>query len=216
MFKKYKKFIITLIILFCIYVLAIPVLIVNLGSKYVYQDIQNIPYHDVTIVFGAGLKYDGRPSDILRDRLNKAAELHKNGQTKKIIVSGDNRVEDYNEPESMFRYLTEQAGLPEEDVIRDFGGRRTYDSCKRAHEIWGVDKALLITQGYHLPRALFTCNAIGIDSEGLSSTAQAYLGELRFKLREVIAIHKSVIDVYIWPPKYISGKKEDDLDSLQN
>jgi vancomycin permeability regulator SanA len=214
--KPHKRFLITLAVLFFVYVLAAPVLIVNSGSNKVYKEIQDIPNYNVTIVFGAGLKYDGKPSDILRDRLDKAAELYQNGQTKKILVSGDNRVEDYNEPESMFKYLTEQVGLPEEDVIRDFGGRRTYDTCKRAQEIWGVDKALLITQGYHLPRAIFTCRGIGIDAHGYSSTATEYLGEFRYKVREVIAIHRSIVDVYIWTPKYISGHKEGDLDNLQN
>ncbi len=185
-----------------------PIVVVGSYEKNIYADINVIPIHKVGIVFGAGVKENGQPSDVLKDRLKTAAELYKAGKIEKILVSGDNRFENYNEPESMYEYLTGTLGIPEENVFQDFAGRRTFDTCIRAKEIFGVEEAILITQEYHLKRAIFTCEGVGIKSVGFSATRQPYVLDKYFKLRELAATYKAFFDVYIWQPDYIAGKIE--------
>jgi SanA protein len=148
---------------------------------------------------------------MLKDRLDTAYQLYLNGKVQKLLLSGDNSAEDYNEPQVMYDYLVFTLNMPPEDAVRDFAGLRTYDTCARAKNIWDIDKALLISQGYHLSRAIFTCNQLGIESTGYSATVYPYLGETYYKARELLAIHKAVLDVYILHPEYIGGKPEYDF-----
>lgn len=164
--------------------------------------------HEVAIVFGAGLKEDGSPSDVLKDRLITAAELYWDGKVDKILVSGDNSLEEYNEPEAMANYLIGTQGVASDDVVLDYAGRRTYDTCARAHEIWGIEDAVLVSQEYHLPRALFTCQKLGIESIGVSATRQAYVYDDLYQARELLATYKAVLDVYLLRPDFIGGEKE--------
>lgn len=168
----------------------------------------------VVIVFGAGLTRDGRPSDILRDRLRAAAAVYEAGKATSIIVSGDNRFENYDEPTAMRDYLVDNLHVPADLVVTDFAGRRTYDTCARAHELWGVDHAVLVTQDFHLPRAIWLCEKIGIKSLGVSASLQSYRGERTFTLREIPAIYNAVIDIFLWKPSYLHGDFERDLDPI--
>ena len=94
----------------------------------------------------------------------------------------------------------------------DYAGRRTFDTCIRAKTLWGIDHAILISQGYHLPRALWTCETLGIESMGLSATLQPYVKEFIFKLREIGAIYKAFFDLYLVTPDYLRGTFIRDLD----
>lgn len=203
-----KKLILLIVFLVIVAATLAPVLIYDHYRGLVYTDMVYAQKSDVAIVFGAGLKADGTPANVLRDRLRTAADLYKNGSVMKILVSGDNRYVEHNEPDAMALYLVEELGVPADAVVADYAGRRTYDTCARARDIWSIDKAILITQGYHLPRALFICNALGVSSTGLSATKQTYLGELSFKIREILAIDKAIFDVYLWPPEYVGGQVE--------
>lgn len=185
----------------------LPYLQISSYEKFI-ADSKEIPPYEVAIVFGAGVKKNGQPSDVLKDRLKTAAELYEAGKIKKILVSGDNRFENYNEPEAMYNYLVSDLKIPKENVVQDFAGRRTFDTCKRAKEIFGVEEVILVTQEYHLPRALFTCNELGIKSIGVNATRQPYVLDKYFKLRELVAMYKAFFDVYIWEPDYIRGEKE--------
>jgi vancomycin permeability regulator SanA len=168
---------------------------------------------NTAIVFGAGLTKDGsRPSSMLHDRLAVAAELHRHGKVKEIIVSGDNRFADYSEPDVMKSTLVNDFDIPENDIHADYAGRRTYDTCARAHDLWGVRKAILVTQDYHLPRAIMTCEAIGISSQGASSSLRQYRLSERFVFREIMAILKAYVDIYVWHPKYLGGDVEARID----
>ncbi len=111
---------------------------------------ENIPARDVAIVYGAEVKRDGTPSVVLRDRVETAVALYKAGRVKKLLMSGDNRFVDYNEPEAMRQYAL-SLGMPDSDIVLDYAGRRTYDTCYRAKEIFGINSAILVTQGFHLP-----------------------------------------------------------------
>lgn len=211
-FFRRKIIKVTLLILSFIFLLFLtsPLFILNYGKNHIYIDSSQIPSGQIAIVFGAGIKNNGTPSDMLKDRLLTVTELYNLGVIDKILVSGDNRFENYNEPEVMYQFLVDQ-GIPTENIVRDYAGRRTYDTCMRAKTLWGVDHALLISQGYHLPRAIFTCHALGIKSTGYSATLQPYVGESWFKAREVLALYVSVLDVYLLHPNYVKGEPEDDF-----
>lgn len=194
--------------LFFLLFLLSPLRIYRHGTDHIYLSVDQMDYREVGIVFGAGITTSGRPSDILRDRMVTAYDAYVNGSIDKILVSGDNQTEDYSEPDVMRDYLIEW-GIPEEDVVADYAGRRTYDTCARANEIWGVDTALLITQGYHLPRAIYLCESMGIDSRGISSSRQDYVAGRYYEFREILAIYKAVLDVNLFKPDYIGGEPEE-------
>ncbi|HTK59989.1 MAG TPA: ElyC/SanA/YdcF family protein [Candidatus Baltobacteraceae bacterium] len=172
---------------------------------------EDAPEAPVAIVFGAGLRRDGKPSDVLRDRLSVAAELYKIGKVKRILVSGDNRFENYNEPQAMNDALVEDFGVDPGAIAIDYAGRRTYDTCARAQAIWGIEQAILVSQKYHLPRAIWTCERLGIRSSGVSASLQPYVKETSFVLREIPAILRAWWDVYVVPPEYVEGEFEEDL-----
>ncbi len=165
------------------------------------------PAHRVGIVFGAGITADNKPKDVLRDRLSVAADLYHAGTIKKILVSGDNRFLNYNEPDAMATYLIDSEKIPATDIVRDYAGRSTYETCARAREIFNVRDAVMITQEYHLPRALFICQSFGIEAHGASATLQPYRAGWYFKFREFFAIHKAILDVYILRPDFVGGEK---------
>lgn len=192
--------------------LLIPMCILIRGKNRIYTGIETTHSSPVGIVFGAGLTRKNTPSDALMDRLTIASELFHADLIERILVSGDNHTQEYNEPEVMKQALIETFKIPEDKIFADYAGRRTYDTCRRAHDLWGVDHAILISQGYHLPRAIWTCEKIGIESSGLSATLQPYLKENSFKIREVGAIYKAFIDVYLIEPSYIEGEFIQDID----
>jgi SanA protein len=170
---------------------------------------EDVPARRVAIVFGAEVKRDGTPSVVLRDRVETAVELYKSGKVEKLLMSGDNRFADYNEPESMRQYAL-TLGMPDSDIVLDFAGRRTYDTCYRAKEIFGVDSAVLVTQGFHMPRSLFLCNSFGIDAVGVESENYYYLKRSRliWNTRELLATVQSVLDVYLIKPLPVLGDRE--------
>ena len=178
-----------------------------------FLEASEAPEAPVAVVFGAGLRKDGKPSDVLRDRLSVAAELVRLGKVKRILVSGDNRFRDYNEPQAMNDALVADFGVDPGVIAIDFAGRRTYDTCARARSIWAVEDAVLVTQTYHLPRAIWTCERLGVKSAGVSASLQSYVKETSFTLREIPAILRAWWDVYVVPPGYVEGEFEADLSS---
>jgi SanA protein len=146
----------------------------------------DVPTRPVALVFGAGVWPDGRLSDILADRVATAAELYHLGKVGKLLMSGDNRYADYNEPAHMRAYALE-LGVPDEDIVLDYAGRRTYDSCYRAVHIFRVDAAILVTQAYHLDRALLIANRLGIDAVGVPADKRNYIHIRSYWVRELPA-----------------------------
>lgn len=204
--KPKVKILIAIACLALVVILAGPPVIIHSGKHQIYTKVKDVEETQVGIVFGAGVLPNGKPTDMLRDRLDTAAELYENEKVQKIVVSGDNRVSHYNEPQAMYNYLIEN-DIPEEDIVRDYAGRRTYDTCYRAHEIFGIEKAILISQGYHLPRAIYLCQNFGVESAGLSATRHSYPGETWFKTREIIALYRSILDIYIIKPVPVLGEE---------
>ena len=145
-----------------------------------------VPERPVAIVFGAAVFRGGRLSTVLRDRMETAIQLYENGQVERILVSGDTRSSGYSEPVAMADYAI-QRGVPAEAIELDHGGQRTYDSCYRAGHEFGVKKAILVTQAFHLPRALFTCDRLGISAVGVAADQRPYRGARWYAVRETAA-----------------------------
>ena len=164
------------------------------------------PSSTIALVLGASLR-NGKPSAMLADRLDTAVDLYQKGSVKKLIVSGDNRREDYNEPEAMKRYLVEH-DIPAQDIIPDFAGRRTYDSCYRLKAIFDQTSVLIVTQKFHLPRALYLCQHLGIDSIGVIADRSRYNSLAESYIRELFASVKAWLDITILKPTPVLGNKE--------
>lgn len=169
---------------------------VSLESRGLVHGLDAAPSAPVALVLGAGLNPDGTPSPFLAGRLEVARALHQSGRVSVLLVSGDNRVANYDEPTAMRDWLVAH-DVPADDVIPDFAGRDTYDSCTRARRIFGVDRVLVVSQGYHLPRAVTTCRAVGLDAEGVGDwTARRYAAQWSSgERREKLAAGKTVLDL---------------------
>jgi SanA protein len=156
--------------------------------------VSEAPTERIAIVYGAAVYGNGRLSAVVRDRMDTAIALYENGQVQKLLLSGDNREADYNEPGAMMAYAI-QRGVPQEDIQPDYAGLRTYDTCYRARHIFQVESAVLITQDFHLPRALFTCSALGIEVVGVSADRQPYRAARWYETRETAATLVALWDV---------------------
>ena len=169
----------------------------------------NAPSSRVAIVFGAGLSRDGTPSPVLKDRVTTAADLYFTGKVQKLLMSGDNRYLNYNEPGAMLDYALE-LGVPRQDIVLDYAGRRTYDTCYRARAIFGVTDAIMVTQRFHLPRAVFTCNFLGIKGVGVIADLRPYNSRSLsyWNVREVGATVVALWDVWISRPLPVLGDPE--------
>jgi SanA protein len=170
---------------------------------------EDVRVEPVAIVFGAGLRYDGTPTAILRDRVETAVYLYQQGRVRKVLMSGDNSFVEYNEPEAMRQYALD-LGMREEDIVLDYAGRRTYDTCYRAKAIFRVNSAILVTQNFHLPRALFLCNWFGVESTGVEANNIYFRKLSRFfwNTRELFANFQAIWDVKIAKPLPILGEPE--------
>ena len=152
----------------------------------IYDDPAQVPSAPVAIVFGAGLQADGSPTWMLADRIDAAVELFRAGKVDRLLMTGDNSRVGYDEVTAMKRRAVEQ-GVPSSRVNLDYAGFRTYDSCYRAAAIFGIEKAVLVTQRYHLPRALFLARAFGIEAVGLAAGRDDYPNQAYYNLRELAA-----------------------------
>jgi SanA protein len=170
-------------------------------------DVSSAPAGQVAIVFGARVFPDGRLSAMLRDRVETAVRLYEAGKVEKILFSGDNRFEDYNEPGAMIAYAAAR-GVPLEAMQPDYAGRRTYDTCYRARDVFQVKTAVLITQDFHLPRALFVCDSLGLEVTGVSADISVYstYSRNRLWLREVAATSLALLDVIRQAPAPVAGE----------
>ncbi|WP_406367147.1 vancomycin high temperature exclusion protein [Streptomyces sp. NBC_01546] len=164
------------------------------------------PSAEVAVVFGAGL-WNGRPTPYLANRLDAAAELYRAGKVKVVLVTGDNSRTEYDEPDAMRRYLTGQ-GVPDGRIVSDFAGFDTWDSCVRAKEIFGVDRAVLISQGFHIRRAVALCQAAGLDSYGVGVVDEHDATWYYGGTREVFAAGKAALDAAFKPDPHFLGPKE--------
>lgn len=166
----------------------------------------DVPRTEVAVVFGAGL-WRGEPSPYLAHRLDAAAELYRDGRVEVVLVTGDNSREDYDEPDAMRTYLTDR-GVPDARIVSDYAGFDTWDSCVRAKKIFGVDKAVLISQGFHIRRAVALCEEAGVTSYGVGVDAVHDVTWYYGGAREVLAAGKALLDAVFEPDPHFLGPQE--------
>ena len=169
----------------------------------VYHKIADVPDTPVAIVFGAGIG-----TSVLKDRVQTAVSLYKSGKVHKILMTGDNSHLNYDEPQAM-KSLAVAAGVPKIDIACDYAGFRTYDSLYRARNIFDVRDAVLITQAFHLPRAMFIAKHLGLSTIGVDAAIHSYgIEQCWYELREIFATECAWLDVLMQrKPKFL-GKKE--------
>ena len=178
---------------------AIPRLYSALEARNQIYTLASVPDRPVAIAFGAEVYASGRLSAMLTDRVKMASELYQAGKVKALLFTGDNSRDSYNEPEAMRQYAL-GLGVPDEAIVLDYAGFRTYDSCYRARDIFKVTQAILVTQDFHLDRALLICNALGIESVGVAADVlrprgYARISLLRSEMREFPSTALSVFDL---------------------
>ncbi|KAB2348377.1 hypothetical protein F8566_16435 [Actinomadura rudentiformis] len=169
---------------------------------------ENVPETPVALVLGAGI-WGGQPSILLARRLDTAADLYGRGKVKVILVSGDNRVKGYDEPTVMRDYLTAH-GVPAHKIVRDFAGLDTWDSCARAKRIFQVERLTVVTQNFHLPRAVALCRAAGLEAFGVGDDSMAARQDATVKgyVREPLAMIKAVRDLAVPRDPKLLGRPE--------
>ncbi|QEU94539.1 hypothetical protein CP970_29840 [Streptomyces kanamyceticus] len=168
--------------------------------------VADAPRTRVAVVFGAGL-WRGEPSPYLAHRLDAAAELYRTGRIEVVLVTGDNSREEYDEPDAMRAYL-QKHGVPGRRIVSDYAGFDTWDSCVRAKKIFGVDRAVLISQGFHIRRAVALCDAAGVSSYGVGVDAVHDATWYYGGAREVFAAGKAVVDSAFQPDPHFLGPHE--------
>jgi SanA protein len=154
----------------------------------------DVPVQQTALVLGAGLRRDGGPTTVLADRVQTAAMLYSQDKVTQIIMSGSVRA-GHNEPAAMRAYAIE-LGVPAEAILLDTGGTRTYETCQRARQLFDVEQAAIVSQRFHLPRALALCEAIGIRATGVSADLSSYRAHFVWELREIPATIRAFWDVH--------------------
>lgn len=166
------------------------------AGPHLFDDPGSVPTREVALVPGCRVYPDGTPSPALADRLATARELYLQGRVEKILVSGDHRAPEYDETNAMWRWLTER-DVPSSDVYLDHAGLRTLDTMQRAARVFGVTGAVVCTQEFHLPRAVFLARRAGIDAVGLRADRRTYRKWARDRVREFFAKSVSLVDSYL-------------------
>lgn len=208
-YNRHKKLWLGLLILFFIglFLLIANYLVIGSYAKYIKQPSELNNSGLVGVVLGGGIE-NGQPRPLLKDRLDTAAKLLQDRQVNKLLVSGDNRFENYNEPQVMRDYLVNNKGVDPALVYLDNAGRSTYETCERAKKIYSLDKAVFISETTHLPRVMYLCRSFGIDAYGIASDGQASSGlQIGQRVREFEARTKAFINVYIVGEKTVLGNK---------
>jgi SanA protein len=195
-----------------VFLLISPLLLrARIDSRYeasIYRAVEDLPFAPVALVLGAGYSPSGRLSTALADRMETAITLYQTGKVNKLLLSGDNQTEDYNEPAAMAEYARAR-GVPREDLVLDFAGRRTYDSCFRADAIFGVERVVVVTQAFHLPRSLYTCDQLGLVAVGIVADRHRYMGSAWYELRELAALLRAWLDLNLIKPLPVLGEPID-------
>ncbi len=168
-----------------------------------YTDVAQVPPRPVAIILGAGVYPDGSLSPMLSDRVSAAVQLYQQGRVSKLLMTGDNSTDDYDEVTAMKRYAV-SLGVPAQDITLDHAGFSTYESCYRAKVIFGVSHGVVVTQQFHIARSVYTCRQLGIDAVGLGTADWGiYMNRTMtwYTFREVISTVKAVWQVHVTRPQ---------------
>lgn len=202
---RYKK---PLIITSSVIILT-PVLLVLLAYMLIepYKkdvvSLQDAEHTHVGVVLGAGVAPSGKPYKELRARLDLAAKVLEQGKVDKLLLSGDNRFEYYDEPTAMLNYMVQEKHIDKSKLQVDFAGRSTYESCERTAKIFGQHKVIIISAKSHLPRAIYLCKQFDIQSQGIATNIEA---NNSFR-REALARVKALINVYVFGERTVLGSR---------
>ena len=202
--KKIFKILIAIAIIGVILVLSINFYVIGTVKEKMIKDddYSSLKNMDCILILGAGIWGDS-PSPMLQDRLDEGIKLYNEGVAPKIIMSGDHGREEYDEVNIMKEYAIEQ-GVPSEDIFMDHAGFSTYESIYRAKEIFDADNIVIVTQEYHLYRALYIADKLDINAYGINSDPRQYSGQLFREIREILARNKDFINCIIKPkPTYL-------------
>lgn len=167
-----------------------------------YDDPANVPVEPLAIVFGAGIRGGGNLTPMLADRVLAATNLYRAGKVRKLLMSGDNISPDYDEVTPMRRFAMAR-GVPAGDILLDREGLSTYESCYRARTVYGIKQAVLVTQRFHLPRALYTCLQLGVDVVGLGTPDWGIYSDslmMSYSVRESLASLKALWELHVSYP----------------
>lgn len=203
-FKNLVKSTLLLCIIGALSVAGLNVYMISYSNKYTLSPEEAAELSDVDciMVLGCGV-WGEEPSPLLADRLQRGVEVYNLGAAPKILMSGDHGREEYDEVNVMKQYAMDE-GISESDIFMDHAGFSTYESMYRAKEIFGVDKMIIVTQKYHLSRALFIANQLGIEAYGVASDYRTFGGQFGRDCREVLARVKDVFTVIVKPkPTYL-------------
>ena len=202
--RRYLRPIFVIIFVGVLLITLINVNIVCQAGQHVYEDIDEVPEAQVIIVLGAYVRGDNL-SMVLEDRIKVALELYNDGKAEKILLSGDHGQTDYDEVNSMRRYVLNE-GIDEEDVFLDHAGFDTYDSMFRAKEVFDVESAIIVTQEFHIDRAVYIARKLGIEAVGFSVNQDKYKTflQMNWYTREYLSRVKAFMDVlFESDPKYL-------------
>lgn len=208
--KKYLKIIlITCISLFLLLSITIASTNIYIVNNTKLDIVDKLSYdNDCIIILGAGVRKDGTPSPMLKDRLDKGIELYKEGYAPKIIMSGDHGQHRYDEVNAMKKYAIEQ-GVPREDIFMDHAGFSTYESIYRERDVFNIKKAIIVTQEYHMYRALYIAKKLGLEALGVPAEDIKYSGQSGRETREILARTKDFFKCIIKPKPTYLGEKID-------
>jgi vancomycin permeability regulator SanA len=192
----------------------VPVALVGLEGDRSVRSVADVPAEPVGIVFGAGVSGDV-PSPYLASRLDVALALWRAHKIKVFLVTGDNSAPSYNEPRAMRDYLEAHA-VPTDRIVLDYAGFDTWESCVRAKHVFGVDHAVVVSQQFHVPRAVFLCRAAGIEAYGVGDGANAWkLDHYEYfhdRAREIAAAFNAVYQATFTPAPTFLGRRETGID----
>jgi vancomycin permeability regulator SanA len=213
MMKKRKHWGIVLLILMCIAVVAASCLfginarVKQVGGSRIVTPEEAAELDDVNciLVLGCGVREDGTPSHMLEDRLRRGVDLYKQGAAPKLLMSGDHGRVDYNEVGTMKQYAVEE-GIPSGDVFMDHAGFSTYESLYRAKEVFATEKIIIVTQEYHLYRALYIAERLGLEAYGVDADYRTYWGQTSREIREILARAKDFVNTLFWPEPTFLGE----------
>ncbi len=202
--RKILKFIFLLVILAVAAVTGLNLHICNtVREKIVSPETARYTDADCILVLGAGVRDDGSPSNMLEDRLLTGIDLYKNGNTIPLLMSGDHGREEYDEVNCMKDYAVSME-VPTEDIFMDHAGFSTYESLYRARDVFGAEKVIIVTQEYHLYRALYIAESLGLDAVGVSADLRTYYGQSLRETREIAARVKDFFYTVFQPlPTYL-------------
>ena len=168
----------------------------NATEAFIYEEIEKIPSSETVIVLGASVFSDGKLSPILQDRVDTALELYNKNKVKQFLLSGDHKTDDYNEVDAMNNYLLKK-NVPQSKIILDHAGYDTYDSMFRSKAVFNITEAIVVTQGFHLPRTIFIARNLDLDFRGYAAKSGVYNTTKQLISREKLANFKALWEVVL-------------------